>query len=237
MSGSWLTAANRTRLYQGARGDGTVSNVVTNTVLRELCSMSNTAGIVYAPLSRIADRTKVSVRTVKKAMHRLQADGWVREIRRGVGNRHGLTPRPGVYMLSRLPDSSGALLPLAPVVADAWLTFQKSRLWASARRYERPEWRQANTMRIAAPDLPVEPVDKGVYAAESEFYKVPVEGLQGACAGTLLNDGNEQVGGRQDVGHGYRPKVLPGGAPAHWRVTGRRGNLAVVEEPIPEGNP
>ena len=225
-----MSAMNRTRVYTGSRGDGTVTNVATRTVLRELCSMSNTAGIVYASQDRISARSGLTVRMVKRALARLRRDGWITELRRGVGNNHGIAPRPTVLMIARLPDEDGILLPLAPVLADNWLTFQRSKLWASARRYERPAWRQAQTARIAAADHPVNPVDKGVWWDESDPYKVPVRPLQGASAGPLLNDASNQEEESVVSGDPPRPMPMSGGRPAHWRVSRSSAALAVVPD-------
>lgn len=214
MSGKWLSAAKRTRLYQGAFGDGVVSNQTTRFVLAELCSMANNAGVVYAPHTKIAERTGISSRMVRKAIKRLKDDGWLVEVRRGVGNKHDTAARPSVWLIARLPDGAGNMLPDRGYMMREWVTFKNAprSIYQTVKKYELNTWHEAQSQRIHQYDEPVENLDKG------PFYKRPVNGLQAARAGRLLNKLNKTE----------KEKVTDGGKPPHWRQGRSTASLSVV---------
>ena len=225
MSGKWLSAAKRTRLYHGAFGDGVVSNQTTRQVLVELCSMANKAGVVYAPQAKIAERTTMSTRVVKKAIKRLKDDGWLIEVRRGVGNKHDTAARPSVWMIARLPDGAGEMLPARGYLRQEWQLFVAAprSIWQTVKRYEVDKWKQAHAKRVAQLD---EGVDNLNYGPFVESYKVPVNPLQGARAGTLLNKPNRKE----------KEKRTSGGKPPHWRQSRSTASLSVVvPEPTSSG--
>jgi len=150
-----MTAGNRTVLYRsdvpGARGDGRVDNFATRAVLRELCAIAHHAGIAAVLTSVIGDRTGLSDSSTRRALARLERDGWVQRAVRGVGNRHGTDPRASVYVLRPLPDVNGQLWPDPDWVGEQWPQYTLTRYFQRLDRAARAAVRDTRTALLTAP--------------------------------------------------------------------------------------
>lgn len=147
MSGIWSKAGGRTALYRSdvpARGDGAASNLVTRTVLRDLCWWAHDAGVATVYTATIAERVGVSRSTVIRALARLERDGWVTRAVRGTGNRVGVGTRASVYVLRPLPDVDGNLHPEPQLVAERWPAYAVSHWFLPLSRGNRAAVRMAH---------------------------------------------------------------------------------------------
>lgn len=228
MSGEWMKAARRTYLYEGTRGDGQVSNQTTRLVLSELCAVANEAGVAYTTHAKLSERTRVNARQVKRAVARLKDDGWLCEVRRGIGTKHRdsageIKKRPSVYLIARLPIVGSECAPAAAALMVKWAGFTtKGELWQTVKKYEEQDWRQAHAKRQEQPETPVDNLPQfGPYKVPVDSYKVPVKGLQGASSGNLLNNSKQSLRDKQ---------LVSGDKPHHWDKTRSTASLSVVAD-------
>lgn len=150
MSGHWMTAGDLFDGYRHGAYDpaGTVSANACRQVLRELCRVAHDAGIAQISTERLADRLGLSLSTVKRALKRLKNEGYILRPVKGTGNRQGSEPRQSVWVLRRLPDRKGRLLPGEDRVRGSLLSYQQSsrflRLSESLRVQVLQDWHTLN---------------------------------------------------------------------------------------------
>lgn len=158
MSGRWMAAGGRFAHYSepGHAGPGSAGNVVTRAVLRELCLIAADAGIVHTFTAILAQRVGISDRQARRALARLESDGWITRPIRGIGNRGGTSPRASVYVLRPLPDAEGKVWPDPDWVAEQWPRYASSRHFVPL---ERAIQRQIHTARRMTLWTGPQPVD------------------------------------------------------------------------------
>lgn len=227
MAGRWMTAGNRTALYRAdvpVRGDGVVTNYVARGVLRELCAVAHDAGIAHVLSAVLAERLGVSDRHVRRALARLERDGWITRPVRGGGNRMNKDqPRASVYVLRPLPDADGHLWPDPEWVGHQWPAYAQTPRFLHLSRGNRAAVRMA---------------------AQAALHRLPEE--TPAAPGTVDNRPGEESNNRTALAQQPDSPVRPITrkqelqAPAvrqHPRAARRRAGRLTVIRQHPEAPP
>ena len=126
-----------------------VSDFITRATMRELCLIAHNSGVVQVSHAELARRLGVSYSQIKRAISRLQSDGYLYLLKRGSG-----VPRvqfsalvastakkasPNVYLLARLSDSYGYQFPSKKFLEEAFISYSRTSRYALMSQDQRAE--------------------------------------------------------------------------------------------------
>ena len=111
-----------------------VSDFITRAVMRELCLVAHDCGLVQISHLDLAKRLGASYWQIKRAISRLEADGYLIRAKRGSGASGNKTPTgetykekaPNTYLLAPLADEFGYELPTVEFLERAFYRYVRT---------------------------------------------------------------------------------------------------------------
>lgn len=111
-----------------------VSDFITRAVMRELCLVAHDCGLVQISHSELAERLGCSYQQIKRAIKRLESDGYLVRAKRGSGASGNRTPTgqtykekaPNLYLLARLSDKYGYQLPTRDFLEKSFYAYVRT---------------------------------------------------------------------------------------------------------------
>lgn len=123
-----------------------VSDVITRATMRELCLISHDSGLVMVSHSELARRIGVSYHAIKRAIKRLNDDGYLVPVRKGSGSPLELgkasyaNARANAYLMAQLPDEYGYKLPTSDYLEKAFIKLVRSPRYQGFKEEHRREF-------------------------------------------------------------------------------------------------